>query len=69
METTKTKLESALKWLDSNQWAEKEEFVDKQNELEKITRPLMAKIHENNGQTEDQTQESQSHSEPTVDDV
>merc|ERR1711936_397819 len=72
IETTKTKLESALKWLDSNQLAGKEEFVDKQNELEKITRPLMAKIHENNGQTEDQTygkQESQSQSEPTVDDL
>jgi len=72
IETTKTKLESALKWLDSNQLAEKEEFVDKQNELEKITRPLMAKIYENNGQTEDETcgqQESHSQSEPTVDDV
>jgi len=72
IQTTKTKLESALKWLDSNQLAEKEEFVDKQNELEKITRPLMAKIYENNGQTEDETcgqQESQSQSEPTVDDV
>jgi len=53
IETAKTKLESALNWLDSNQLAEKEEFVDKQNELEQITRPLMAKLYEDNGQTAD----------------
>merc|ERR1711970_628124 len=69
IEAAKTKLETALKWLDSNQLAEKEEFVEKQNELEETTRPLMAKIYENNGQTEGQTrgqQETQSQSEPTV---
>jgi len=72
IEAAKTKLETALKWLDSNQLAEKEEFVEKQNELEETTRPLMAKIYENNGQTEGQTrgqQETQSQSEPTVEDV
>jgi len=72
IEATKTKLETALKWLDSNQLAEKEEFVEKQNELEETTRPLMAKIYENNGQTAGQTcgqQETQSQSEPTVEDI
>merc|ERR1712233_85514 len=37
-------LDDALKWLDANQLAEKEEFEDKQKELETMSRPLMMKI-------------------------
>merc|ERR1712048_357273 len=42
-------LEVALKWLDSNQLAEKEEFEDKQKKLETMSRPLMMKIHGQQG--------------------
>merc|ERR1712088_396694 len=38
-------LDDALKWMDSNQLAEKEEFEDKQKELETMSRPIMSKIY------------------------
>merc|ERR1711997_291675 len=38
-------LDDALKWLDANQLAEKEEFEDKQKELETMSRPIMSKIY------------------------
>ena len=38
-------LEAALQWLDSNQLAEKEEFEDKQKEVEQLWRPLISKIY------------------------
>ena len=45
----KAHLETALTWLDSNQLAEKEEFTEKQRELEELSRPLMAKIYQQSG--------------------
>merc|ERR1712173_306551 len=44
--SVQSKLEEALRWLDSNQLAEKEEFVDKQKEVEEVTRPIIAKIYQ-----------------------
>merc|ERR1739849_984 len=38
-------LDDALKWMDANQLAEKEEFEDKQKELERMSRPIMSKIY------------------------
>merc|ERR1712115_559758 len=38
-------LDDALKWLDANQLAEKEEFEDKQRELERMSKPIMSKIY------------------------
>jgi L1 cell adhesion molecule like protein len=38
-------LEDALKWMDANQLAEKEEFEDKQKELETMSKPIMSKIY------------------------
>merc|ERR1711944_225797 len=38
-------LEDALKWMDANQLAEKEEFEDKQKELERMSKPIMGKIY------------------------
>merc|ERR1711992_163762 len=38
-------LDSALQWLDSNQLAEKEEFEDKQKEVEQVWRPLASKVY------------------------
>merc|ERR1712173_144102 len=44
--SVQSKLEEALRWLDSNQLAEKEEFVDKQKKVEEVTRPIIAKIYQ-----------------------
>merc|ERR1712203_882439 len=38
-------LDGALKWMDANQLAEKEEFEDKQKELERMSKPIMSKIY------------------------
>jgi len=38
-------LDDALKWMDANQLAEKEEFEDKQKELERMSKPIMSKIY------------------------
>merc|ERR1711884_681725 len=38
-------LDAALKWMDANQLAEKEEFEDKQKELERMSKPIMSKIY------------------------
>eukprot|EP00092_Neocalanus_flemingeri_P028982 GFUD01031465.1.p1 GENE.GFUD01031465.1~~GFUD01031465.1.p1 ORF type:complete len:692 (-),score=242.05 GFUD01031465.1:67-2142(-) len=58
IQSAQSKLDLALKWLDSNQLAEKEEFVDKQKELEEITRPLMSKIYQQDGQAVDNLKDS-----------
>ena len=59
-------LDEALKWLDSNQLGEKEEFEEKQKELEQMARPLMSKIY---GQGQGQAKKGSSNSEPTVEEV
>ncbi|KAJ8919710.1 hypothetical protein NQ315_006238 [Exocentrus adspersus] len=41
--------ESALKWLDSNTLAEKEEYEDKQKELTRICSPIMSKLYGGGG--------------------
>merc|ERR1711913_168134 len=46
LRSVQSKLEEALRWLDSNQLAEKDEFVDKQKEVEEVTRPIIAKIYQ-----------------------
>merc|ERR1712211_73645 len=45
LSSAQSALDAALKWLDANQLAEKEEFEDKQKELETMSRPLMTKIY------------------------
>merc|ERR1712121_170404 len=62
-----TALDDALKWLDTNQLAEKEEFEDKQKELETMSRPLMSKIYGDGAQTcGQQQQKSSSGAGPTI---
>merc|ERR1712152_54068 len=69
-----TALDEALKWLDANQLAEKEEFEDKQKELERMSKPIMDKIYGQAGQTCGQ-QERQERSDssagrgPTIEEV
>jgi len=43
------KCEEVIKWLDANQLAEKEEFEDKQKELEKICNPIITKMYAASG--------------------
>ncbi|XP_035212386.1 allergen MAG29-like, partial [Stegodyphus dumicola] len=43
------KVNDTLKWLDSNQLAEKEEFDDKQKELESICNPIITKLFQSAG--------------------
>jgi len=63
-------LDDALKWLDANQLAEKEEFEDKQKELETMSRPLMSKIYGDGAQTcGQQQQKSSSGAGPTMEEV
>merc|ERR1711953_1297170 len=61
-----TALDEALKWLDSNQLGEKEEFEDKQAELEKMAKPLMSKIY---GQGQGKAQQRSDNTGPTVEEV
>merc|ERR1712084_116599 len=42
--TLEDKIEESIKWLDSNQTAEKEEFEEKQKELEGIALPILQKM-------------------------
>jgi len=67
-------LDNALKWLEANQLAEKEEFEDKQKELETMSRPLMMKIHgqqQGQGQScgQQQQRSSSSSAGPTIEEV
>merc|ERR1719323_1263326 len=55
-------LDAALKWMDANQLAEKEEFEDKQKELETMSKPIMSKIYGQAGQTCGQQQQQQERS-------
>ncbi len=47
--TIKTKCDEAIKWLDCNQLAEKEEFEHKQKELEEVCRPIVTKLYAQGG--------------------
>merc|ERR1712083_339792 len=48
--TLTSKLDEALSWLDSNQMAEKDEFADKQKELEGVVNPIMSRLHQGGAQ-------------------
>jgi len=71
----KTKLDEALAWLDSNQLAEKEEFVDKQKELESDLKKLMEKLYSGNSGPGGQQsaggcgQQARQGQEPTIEEV
>jgi len=43
--TVNEKCADVIKWLDANQLAEKEEFEDKQKDLEKICNPIISKMY------------------------
>lgn len=60
----KNKCEEAIKWLDSNTTAEKDEFEYKMQELSKICSPIMTKLHQGSG-----TGAKQGGQGPTVEEV
>merc|ERR1712126_645066 len=41
-----SKCDDALSWLDSNQLADKDEFTDKQKEVEAVCNPIIAKLYQ-----------------------
>merc|ERR1712183_1231942 len=43
------KCDDCIKWLDANQTAEKDEFEDKQKELEQIFSPIISKLYSGAG--------------------
>merc|ERR1711872_525667 len=43
------KCDDAIKWLDSNQTAEKDEYEDKQKELEGVCNPIISKMYQGAG--------------------
>merc|ERR1711971_762255 len=70
LSSAKSSLDSALQWLDANQLGEKEEFEDKQKELERVAAPLMTKIHGGGAQTcGQQQQRTGGAGEPTIEEV
>ena len=71
MSEAKEALDSALKWLDMNQLGEKEEYTEKQKELETGLKTLLGKLHSQDG-AQDQScgkQANQGHKEPTIEEV
>jgi heat shock protein 1/8 len=46
------KIDDAIAWLDNNQASEKEEFEEKQKELEAVANPIMAKLYQGGGMPE-----------------
>lgn len=43
------KCSETIKWLDSNQLAEKEEYEDRQKQLEAIANPIITKLYQGSG--------------------
>ena len=68
-EATK-KLDEALAWLDKNQLGEKEEYTDKQKELESSLKKLMEKLYSAGGQPQAGGGKPQANgAEPTIEEV
>jgi len=63
------KLDEALAWLDKNQLGEKEEYADKQKELEGSLKKLMEKLYANGGGPEQAGGQPGAKPEPTVEEV
>ncbi|XP_070565339.1 heat shock 70 kDa protein IV-like [Ptychodera flava] len=64
-DTVLDKVNDTISWLDNNTLAEKEEFDHKQDELQKVCSPIMAKLHGSHSNSNS----SQQSTGPTVDEV
>ena len=65
LETVKKKTQEVMAWLDRNSMADKEEYEEKQKDLQQVCSPTMAKLH---GQQQPQQDYSSSDG-PTVEEV
>merc|ERR1712136_434693 len=66
----KKELDSTLDWLDRNQLGEKEEYLEKQKELESSLKKVVEKIYSNGGETcGQQEQKSSKGAGPTIEEV
>ena len=65
LETVKKKTQEVMAWLDRNSMADKEEYEEKQKDLQQVCSPIMAKLH---GQQQPQQGYSSSDG-PTVEEV
>ncbi|XP_072018703.1 heat shock 70 kDa protein IV-like [Amphiura filiformis] len=66
-ETVFNAVKEAISWLDNNSLADKEEFVQKLEDLQKVCSPVMSKLH--GGNTGGTNAGSQSQQGPTVEEV
>ena len=65
LETVKNKTQEVMAWLDRNSMADKEEYEEKQKDLQQVCSPIMAKLHR-----QQQPQQGYSSSDgPTVEEV
>ena len=46
LETVKSKTQEVIAWLDRNSLADKEEYEEKEKDLQRVCSPIMAKLHE-----------------------
>jgi len=70
--TIKEKCEEAIRWLDGNQTAEKEEYVDKLTEVETVCKPIITRLYgdgNSNGAGGGMPSGGQSGGGPTVEEV
>ena len=65
LETVKSKTQEVMAWLNRNSMAEKEEYEEKKEDLERVCSPIMAKLH---GQQQEQEYDSTANG-PTVEEV
>ena len=67
LETVKEKTQEVMAWLERNALqADKEEYEEKQRDLQQVCSPIIAKLH---GQQQAQHCNSSSHNRPTVEEV
>merc|ERR1712029_1149464 len=55
--TINDKCDEAIKWLDINQTADKDEYADKQKEVEGICNPIITKLYQQAGGLQGECQE------------
>ena len=65
LETVKSKTQEVIAWLDRNSMAEKEEYEEKKEDLQRVCSPIMAKLH---GEQQEQGYQSTTNG-PTVEEV
>lgn len=68
-ETVSNKCKETLAWLDINQSAEKDEFEHQKEELEKVCRPILNKLHEGGTPPQSANTAAPPSSGPTVEEV